>query len=149
MLPWLHQSCLWKERQFHFVWCLSQMLKYYLGQEWVLPLFCLCKQSEKINPWKLGFKFCKILFWSDYEDSKFWMDNVFLVMLLEMFIEDFQACYLPFRKAHTNVLYQVQLQHVCTSIWFSGQLFKLFSSIYIDSHDNERDSKQACLCRKR
>lgn len=31
------------------------------------------------------------------------MDNVFLVMLLEMFIEDFQACYLPFRKAHTNV----------------------------------------------
>lgn len=48
------------------------------------------------------------------------MDNVFLVMLLEMFIEDFQACYLPFRKAHTNVLYQVQLQHVCTSIWFSG-----------------------------
>lgn len=28
------------------------------------------------------------------------MDNVFLVMLLEMFIEDFQACYLPFRKAH-------------------------------------------------
>lgn len=134
---------------FTFVWCLSQMLKYYLGQEWVLPLFCLCKQSEKINPWKLGFKFCKILFWSDYEDSKFWMDNVFLVMLLEMFIEDFQACYLPFRKAHTNVLYQVQLQHVCTSIWFSGQLFKLFSSIYIDSHDNERDSKQACLCRKR
>lgn len=59
------------------------------------------------------------------------MDNVFLVMLLEMFIEDFQACYLPFRKAHTNVLYHVQLQHVCTSIWFSGQLFKLFSSIYV------------------
>lgn len=28
------------------------------------------------------------------------MDNVFLVMLLEMFIEDFQACYLPFRKSH-------------------------------------------------
>lgn len=31
------------------------------------------------------------------------MDNVFLGMLLEMFIEDFQACYLPFRKSHTNV----------------------------------------------
>lgn len=37
------------------------------------------------------------------------MDIVFLVMLLEMFIENFQACYLPFRKAYTNVLYQMQL----------------------------------------
>lgn len=45
------------------------------------------------------------------------MDNVFLVMLLEMFIEDFQACYLPFRKAHTNVLYQVQLQHMYVPVF--------------------------------
>lgn len=40
---------------------MSEMQKYYLGQEWVPALYCLCQQSEKLTLKHLDlYKFCKM-----------------------------------------------------------------------------------------